>query len=92
MDASYTASVRFQTTGEGTLFSKSAPDAKWSPNAKALFIRNGRLVYDIGWLGAMDSDATVNDGQPHHVVLQVRDGETRLFLDGKPIAKGFRPG
>ena len=91
MDASYTASVRFQTTGEGTLFSKSAPDAKWSPNAKALFIRNGRLVYDIGWLGAMDSDATVNDGQPHHVVLQVRDGETRLFLDGKPIAskEGF---
>jgi len=88
MDASYTASVRFQTKGEGTLISKSATDAKWAPNAKALFIRDGRLVYDIGWLGAMNSAAQVNDGQPHHAVIQVRDGNARLFLDGEQVAFG----
>ena len=33
------------------MFSKCSPTEKWSPNAKALYIRDGRLVYDIGWLG-----------------------------------------
>jgi hypothetical protein len=47
--------AEFESTGQGTLFSMCAPTGKWSPDAKALFIRGGRLVYDIGWLGAINS-------------------------------------
>lgn len=83
----FTAMVEFESNGEGTLISKCAATGNWSPNAKALFIRGGRLVYDIGWLGAMTSRPKVNDGKPHTVVLTARDGTARLLLDGKNIAE-----
>jgi Concanavalin A-like lectin/glucanases superfamily/Cytochrome C oxidase, cbb3-type, subunit III len=83
----FTALVRFSTAGNGTLFSKCAPGSgKWSPDAKALFVRGGRLVYDIGWLGALSGGPTVSDGMPHAVILTVRGGTARLWLDGNPVA------
>jgi sugar lactone lactonase YvrE len=87
LGADFTAMATFETSGEGTLFSKCAPSGKWSPGAKALFIRGGRLVYDVGWLGAMTGGPKVNDGKPHTVVLSVQDGSARLWLDGKKIAE-----
>lgn len=83
----FTAMAVFETNGQGTLFSKCAATEKWSPDAKALFIRGGRLVYDIGWLGAMTGGPKVNDGKPHTVVLSVSSGHARLWLDGKQIAE-----
>jgi hypothetical protein len=62
-------------------------EGKWSPDAKALFIRGGRLVYDIGWLGAINWGPKVNDGKPHTAVLSVSGGTAKLWLDGKEIAE-----
>jgi glucose/arabinose dehydrogenase len=83
----FTAMAEFESTGQGTLFSMCAPTGKWSPDAKALFIRGGRLVYDIGWLGAINSGQKVNDGKPHTAVLSVSGGAATLWLDGKEIAE-----
>ena len=87
LGADFTAMATFETNGTGTLFSKCAPEGKWSPGAKALFIRDGRLVYDIGWLGAINGGPKVNDGKAHTVVLSVSSGTARLWLDGKSIAE-----
>ena len=87
LGADFTAVVKFESSGSGTLFSKCAPTGKWSPDAKALFIRDGRLVYDIGWLGALSGGGKVDDGQPHTAVLTLRDGTARLWLDGKVVAE-----
>jgi glucose/arabinose dehydrogenase/mono/diheme cytochrome c family protein len=87
LGADFTAMAVFESNGEGTLFSKCAAQGKWSPNAKALFIRGGRLVYDIGWLGAMTGGPKVNDGKMHTAVLSVHEGTARLLLDGKVIAE-----
>lgn len=87
LGADFTAMAIFETNGEGTLFSKCAATDKWSPDAKALFIRGGRLVYDIGWLGAMTGGPKVNDGKSHTAVLSVSGGAGRLWLDGKLIAE-----
>ena len=87
MDGDYTVSARFSTEGAGTLFAKCMSEGKWSPNAKALFIRDGRLVFDIGWLGALSGGPKVNDGKLHHVVLNVRNGDAELFLDGRSVGK-----
>ncbi len=87
LGADFTAMAQFESTGSGTLFSKCASTGKWSPDAKALFIRGGRLVYDIGWLGAINSGPKVNDGKPHTAVLSVSGGTARLWLDGKAIAE-----
>jgi hypothetical protein len=83
----FTAYARFSTAAAGTLFSKCAPKEEWSPDAKALFIRGGRLVYDIGWLGALSGGPRVNDGAAHTVMLIVQGGTAVLWLDGKQIAK-----
>ena len=87
LGADFTAMAAFESTGQGTLFSMCAPTGNWVPDAKALFIRGGRLVYDIGWLGAMNSGPKVNDGKPHTAVLSVSGGTAKLWLDGKEIAE-----
>lgn len=87
LGADFTAMADFESTGQGTLFSMCAPTGKWSPDAKALFIRGGRLVYDIGWLGAINSGPKVNDGKPHTAVLSVSGGTAKLWLDGQEIAE-----
>jgi hypothetical protein len=83
----FTAMSTFRTTGDGTLFSMCSADGKWSPDSKALFIRDGKLVYDIGWLGAITGGPEVTDDKPHTAVLTVSSGAARLFLDGKVIAQ-----
>ena len=83
----FTAAVRFDSIGEGTLFSLCPPVGNWAPNAKALFIRDGHLVYDIGWLGAMTSRSRINDGKPHTAVLSSRNGTARLWVDGQLAAE-----
>ncbi|WP_345781102.1 LamG-like jellyroll fold domain-containing protein, partial [Prosthecobacter sp.] len=90
LGADFTAMATFESSGQGTLFSICAPTGKWSPAAKALFIRGGRLVYDIGWVGAMTGGPKVNDSKPHTAVLTVRDGAAQLWLDGKVIAEKSR--
>ena len=87
LGADFTAMATFEARGDGTLFSKCAPAGKWSADAKALFIRSGRLVYDIGWLGAITGGPNVTDGKPHTAVLTLRDGTARLWVDGKQVAE-----
>ncbi len=83
----FTARVSFEAAGDGTLFSICSPDGKWSPGSKALFLRGGKLVYDIGWLGEIGGGPKVNHGKAHTAVLVVRSGTARLLLDGKVIAE-----
>ena len=86
LGADFTAVVKFDSRGSGTLFSKCDPTGKWAPNAKALYIRDGRLVYDIGWLGEMAGGGKVTDGKTHTAVVTMRDGAAKLWLDGKVVA------
>lgn len=87
LGSDFTALSRFETLGGGTLFSVCPPAGEWEPQSKALFVRDGGLVYDIGWLGEMPGGPIVNDGKPHTTVLVVKDGKARLWLDGRPIAE-----
>jgi mono/diheme cytochrome c family protein len=87
LGADFTAVVNFETKADGTLFAKCSPQGEWSAGAKALFIEDGRLVYDIGWLGKFTGGPAVNDGKPHTAVLSVSGGAARLWLDGKVIAE-----
>jgi Cytochrome C oxidase, cbb3-type, subunit III len=83
----FTVLTRFETIGGGTLFSLCSPSGRWEPRAKAFFIRDGKLVYDIGGLGQMSGNPIVNDGRAHTAVLMVKDGKARILLDGKQIAE-----
>ncbi|MFK7909361.1 MAG: DUF6797 domain-containing protein [Akkermansiaceae bacterium] len=83
MGNDFTAMVKFKTDKGGTLIAKAPPQGKWVSNAKALFIDNGKLSYDIGWLGKITGKTRVNNGKPQIAVLSVKDGNATLYLNGK---------
>ncbi|MCA9030169.1 MAG: c-type cytochrome, partial [Planctomycetaceae bacterium] len=78
-----TTLVRFRTKESGTLIASTPERGEWKPNGKSLFVRGGRLVFDIGWVGAMTSRLVVNDGEWHVAAIVVTEETTRLFVDGK---------
>ncbi|MDG2487100.1 MAG: c-type cytochrome, partial [Roseibacillus sp.] len=82
-DRDFTVMVKFKTKGEGPLVAKAPAAGKWVKDGKMLFVRDGKLVYDVGWLDAIEGDRRVNDGKDHVAVLQM-DGKTaRMFVDGR---------
>ncbi len=82
----YTIAVRFQTRRGGTLFCETRPGEPWVPGGKSLFVRDGRLAFDIGWIGVVESERRVDDGKWHVGVLTYEraTSRARLFIDGSP--------
>ena len=87
LGADFTAAVKFEAQGGGTLFSKCSPAGKWAPDAKALLLRNGRLEYVVEGIGAISGGAKLNNGKPHTAVLTVRAGAAQLWIDGKMVGE-----
>lgn len=83
----FTIATKFRAEGDGTLVAKCEPDGTWKKNHKALLIKDGKLAYDIGFVGALGTKKTVADGKWHHAVLVNSGGNARLFLDGKLVAE-----
>lgn len=85
-----TISVWVNTASDGSLLSKAMPTGQWVPGGKALFIRDGRLGFDIGWVGFVGSDTTVTDSRWHHVAMTWEHGTSRvrLWVDGRRSGEG----
>ena len=83
-NSDFTILATIRTTEGGTIFSKAARSGPWVPDGKTFFIRDGRLCYDIGWVGALQSRSRVNDGQWHQVAatFDASQGLLRLYVDG----------
>ena len=87
-EGQFTIAARFKTRANGTIASKSPPAGEWKPDAKALFLRGGRLVYDIGWVGQMETERRYNDGKWHRVLLTHDEhGTAFLFVDGELVCE-----
>ena len=80
----YTISARIKTTKNGTIFSQSSRDGEWGRNCKTLFVRGGRLAFDIGWVGVLQGKKRINDGKWHSVAMSWKHetGELRFYVDG----------
>jgi hypothetical protein len=50
-----------------------------------LFVRNGQLSYDVGWVGYVRSDSRVVDGRWHHVAVTFEDrtDAATVYVDGR---------
>ena len=86
----FTITARIKTRGNGTIFALAKPDSEWTPDGQAFFIQDGRLTFDIGWVGAVSSKKKVNDGRWHTVaaVWTKSNQRLQLFVDGKADGKG----
>jgi len=86
----FTITARVKARGNGTIFALAKPDSEWTPNGQTLFVQDGRLTFDIGWVGAVSSKKKINDGKWHNVavVWTKSDQQLQFFIDGKPDGKG----
>ena len=89
MDKAFTLMARFKTTfPDGTLAAITSPENKWERGGKTLFLKGGKLTYDVGWEGAVSGGQKVNDGKEHiAVVTGTEKGGVSLYLDGNLIQK-----
>ncbi|MHB0957473.1 MAG: DUF6797 domain-containing protein [Pirellulaceae bacterium] len=80
----YSVTARIRTTEGGTILSQAALSGPWVPNGKTLFIRGGKLCFDVGWVGVVESRDRIDDGQWHQVglVFEAASGQVRLYVDG----------
>ncbi|MEZ6141655.1 MAG: DUF6797 domain-containing protein [Zavarzinella sp.] len=87
----FTIAARIKTNRTGVIFAKTASGEKWVPDGKGFFIRNGKLVYDIGWVGAVTSRRLVNDNRWHDVALswEEKSGMVTMYIDGKRDSSGI---
>jgi putative heme-binding domain-containing protein len=85
LNKDYTVYARIKTRSDGTIFCKTTTAPEWIADGKTLFVRGGRLGFDIGWVGQVSSRRRVNDGKWHEVAMtyQAKSGKVRLYVDGK---------
>jgi len=86
----FSITARIRTTTDGTIFCKANDDGPWVPNGKTFFVRAGRLCYDIGWVGAVQSKKKVDDGKWHDVAMTWNHdtGRVSMVVDGKKSGGG----
>jgi hypothetical protein len=82
--------AKIKTEHDGTIFSLSDGGDNWVPDGQAWFIRGGRLVFDIGWVGAVSGRTNVSDGRWHTVALTWEQAtrQVRLYVDGRLDGEG----
>ncbi len=84
----FTLTARLRTKQDGVIFSNAAPQGEWAPDCVALFIRGGKLTYDIGWVGAVRTRQNIADGKWHDIActFEAASGTVTLYVDGKQAA------
>jgi len=86
----FTWSAWIRTSGNGTVIARCNKSGPWHAQGRCLFVRNGNLTFDIGWVGAVRHPAPVSDGQWHHVAVaggkKLRGLD--LYVDGKRSSGG----
>jgi putative heme-binding domain-containing protein len=82
----FTLAARIRTKSGGTILSRTKSGEKWVADGQTLFVRNGQLTFDIGWVGAVASRNRVNDGKWHDVAMtwNAKTRVVQLFVDGRP--------
>jgi putative heme-binding domain-containing protein len=86
----FTIVARIKTRADGTIWSLCQSGPKWTPDGQTFFIRDGRLAFDIGWVGAVSARSKIDDDQWHTVAVtwQQQDQRIRLYVDGRIDGQG----
>lgn len=89
-DSDFTFAAWVKPSKDGTIFSQAAASGPWVPDGKTLFVRDGRLAFDIGWVGDVTAPDRIVDGGWHHVALVWRHepSTAELWIDGGLSVEG----
>ena len=89
-NSNFTISARIKTRSGGTILSKAPAKGEWTENGKSFYVREGKLVYDVGFVNEVESTLSVDDGE-WHIVMMTYKHETGLvsfFVDNQAAGQG----
>ena len=82
----FTWSVWFKGVDDsGALISRNPAGTGWNRGSKALFVRDGRVQWDSGWVGNPSTRTSVTDDRWYHAVVTyiADDDALRLYINGQ---------
>ena len=79
-DFTVTAWIKTESEG-GTILAKAPARGGWAPQGKVFFLQEGTPTFDVGWVGAVETEVQVNDGKWRHLALAKAD-EMEFYIDG----------
>ncbi|MFM9116247.1 MAG: DUF6797 domain-containing protein, partial [Planctomycetota bacterium] len=90
LEKDFTITARIKTKADGSIFALAKSEGPWIPDGKSFFIRAGRLVLDVGWVGAVTGKKRVTDNRWHDVALRwsQKTGLVEFFVDGERDGEG----
>ncbi len=83
----FTITAWIKTSSDGTILAKAPTGELWEQQGKTFMVRGGKLSYDIGWVGAVNGQANVDDSAWHHVVI-TGPKTYEFYVDGKLDGSG----
>jgi len=84
---SFTVLAWVRTKHDGTILAKTRAKGRWVSGGKSLFVRNGVVCLDVGWVGCVNARTKITDGKWHHVAL-TGPRPQRIYVDGRLDATG----
>ena len=77
--------ARINTTKDGTILAQTLDQSDWVPNGKTFFIRDGRLHFDVGWVGVVRSKLRVDPGKSTVVGMSwnAKTQQVTFFANGE---------
>ena len=93
-DDDFTIYAEIKTSEGGTIFCQTERGNNWIADGKTFFIRDGRLHYDIGWVGVVNSKIRVATGSWQKVAMtwKAETGQVQFFADGRLLdSRKIRP-
>ncbi len=90
-EANFTWSAWIKTASDGTILARGPATGNWIQGGKALFVINGILRFDVGWVGNTSSAMKVNNDEWHHVALTTTFQTSALndtavmYIDGHQV-------
>ena len=90
-DFTWATWVKTGSSGPGVIFAKTGGPGTDDKGPKTLWVRNGVLNLDTGWVGnAEDLGNTIDDNKWHYIAVAGMPGESKVqfFVDGKATKEG----
>ena len=90
-DFTWSAWIKTDSSGPGVIFAKTGGPGTDDKGPKTLWVRNGVLNLDTGWVGNVeDVGNTIDDNKWHHIAVAgtPEDSAVQFFVDGKATIEG----
>ena len=88
-DFTWSAWIKTDSSGPGVIFAKTGGPGTDDKGPKTLWVRNGVLNIDTGWVGNVEDTENIADNKWHHITVVgiPEDSAVHFFVDGKATAE-----